>query len=69
LTDPRKNDKKLKSLKVEADAYRKLKHHHLVKMIKYRSSANELRRDGSKVPIAYEVLELVKERNLNYWIA
>ena len=38
LTDgPIEKEEKLKSLKVEADAYKKLKHHHLVKMIKYRS--------------------------------
>jgi hypothetical protein len=69
LTDPDENEKLLKSLRLEAAAYMNLEHPNLVRMFDFRDEAVEVKSDGSEVPIAYMVLELVEGGDLHYWIA
>ena len=54
---------------MEAEAYTNLKHNNLLEMIDYQRKAVKVKKDGSKVKIAYMVLKLVKEGNLQDWIA
>ncbi len=69
MTDPDENEKLLKSLRLEAAAYMNLEHPNLVRMFDFRDEAVEVKSDGSEVPIAYMVLELVEGGDLHYWIA
>ncbi len=54
---------------MEAEAYTNLKHNNLLEMIDYQRKAVKVKKDGSKVKIAYMVLKLVKEGNLQDYIA
>ena len=46
----------------------KLDHPNFTKMIAFQDKALEVKSDGSKVPIAYMVLELVEGGDLNSFV-
>ncbi len=64
MDSPKKKETALASIRPEVEAYNKLNHPNLVRMLAFKEDAMWVQADGEQMPVAYMVLELMTGRDI-----
>jgi serine/threonine protein kinase len=68
-SNPHNSEKAMETLKKEAEVYQKLQHPYMVNLLEFKEHTQWKKSDGTSIPVAYMVLELINGGELFDYVA